>query len=354
MLTPLWLWSDRSLAARLARLSLLPASLFYRAVMAARTRAYRAGLLHQADVPLPVVAVGNLTVGGSGKTPICSWIARYYADRGFQAGIVLRGYGGDEAKLHRQLAESAIVIENPDRVAGALEADANGADVVVLDDAFQRLDIVRDLNIVLVSTESSRAVRWTLPAGPWREGMKALRRADLVVVTRKRADRHSAEEMARRVRRISRNRPLAIARLGVTGFTGMLSGEEVPVESLNGASVLAAAGIADPYTFAGQCSEFGARVRLLLLEDHHEFTDEDTERMVQASRKVDYVVVTEKDAVKLRSLWPGHAPEPIVASLDVEWETGQRELETALDAVVAGVDDLVPRLRGDPAVGGDP
>ena len=70
MLTPLWLWSNRSLAARLARLSLLPASLFYRAVMAARTRAYRAGLLHQADVPLPVVAVGNLTVGGSGKTPI--------------------------------------------------------------------------------------------------------------------------------------------------------------------------------------------------------------------------------------------------------------------------------------------
>jgi tetraacyldisaccharide-1-P 4'-kinase len=121
----------------------------------------------------------------------------------------------------------------------------------------------------------------------------------------------------------------------------MLSGDAVPVESLSGARVIAAAGIADPYTFASQCSELGARVRLLPLEDHHDFTAKDTERMVQAGRRVDYVVVTEKDAVKLRSLWPSHAPEPIVASLDVAWEAGQTEIEMALDAVVVGVDDLV-------------
>lgn len=340
MLTPIWLWSDRSISARLARFSLLPPSILYRIGMAMRTRAYRIGLLRQADVPLPVVAVGNLTVGGSGKTPICNWIARYFADQGFQPGIVLRGYGGDEAKVHRRLCESAIVIENPDRVAGAREAAGNGAQVIVLDDAFQRLDIVRDLNIALVSTESGRAVRWTLPAGPWREGIKALRRADLIVVTRKRADLRSAERMADRVARISRNRPVAIARLGVTGFTGLLSGDGVPVESLDGSRVLAAAGIADPYTFASQCSEFGARVRLLPLEDHHEFTDKDMDRMVQAGRRVDYVVVTEKDAVKLRAMWPGDAPEPLVASLDVDWEVGQTEIEMALDAVVVGADDL--------------
>lgn len=340
MLTPLWLWSKRSLAARLARLSLLPPSLFYRMAMAVRTRAYRMGMLRAAEVPVPVVAVGNLTVGGSGKTPICNWIARYYAEKGLQPGIVLRGYGGDEGKLHRRLAESAIVVENPDRVAGSREAHANGADVVVLDDAFQRLDIVRDLNIALVSTESGRAVRWTLPAGPWREGIKAIRRADLVVVTRKRADLQSAERMADRLARISRNRPTAIARLGVTGFRGLLTGDSVPVESLHGARVLAAAGVADPYTFAAQCSEFGARVRLLPLEDHHEFSEQDTDRMVQAGRRVDYVVVTEKDAVKLRSLWPGTAPEPIVAALDVAWEAGETEIETALDAVVTAVEEF--------------
>ena len=137
----------------------------YKATMALRARAYHMGLLARTEVPVPVVAIGNLTVGGSGKTPICSWIARYYGAKGLQAGIVLRGYGSDEGKVHRRLAESAIVIENPDRVAGALEASANGAEVIILDDAFQRMDIVRDMNIVLISTESSRAARWTLPAG---------------------------------------------------------------------------------------------------------------------------------------------------------------------------------------------
>ncbi len=340
MLTPHWLWSNRSLSAKLTRLSLLPPSLMYRATMAMRARVYRMGLLARSEAPVPVVAVGNLTVGGSGKTPICSWIARYYADQGLQAGICLRGYGGDEGKVHRRLAPSAIVVENPDRVAGALEAIANGAEVVVLDDAFQRLDIVRDLNIALVSTESSRAVRWTLPAGPWREGMGALRRADLVVVTRKRADFRSAEAVAGRLEaRV--HKPVAIARLGVTGFSSLLGGEDVPVESLDGARVLAAAGIADPDTFASQCTELGARVRMLPLQDHHDFTVSDMNRMVQASGTVDYVVVTEKDAVKLRSMWPSHAREPIVACLDVDWEVGLTELETALDAVVTGVTDLI-------------
>jgi tetraacyldisaccharide 4'-kinase len=340
MLNPLWLWGDRGLSARMTRFSLLPASVFYRVTMAMRARAYRMRLLPLTAVDVPVVAVGNLNVGGSGKTPISNWIARYYAARGIQPGIVLRGYGGDEAMVHRRLAQSAIVIENPDRVAGAREAHMGGAEVVVLDDAFQRMDINRDLNIALVSTESSRAVRWTLPAGPWREGIKAIRRADLVIVTRKRADRESAERIARRMERISR-RPVVLARLGVTGFTGLLSGDAVPVESLDGARVLAAAGVADPHAFAGQCSEFGARVRLMPLDDHHEFDDVDMNRMVQAGRRVDYVVVTEKDAVKLRSMWPGSAPEPIVASLDVEWESGREELESALDAVISPVGDLL-------------
>ena len=293
-----------------------------------------------AEAPVPVVSVGNLTVGGSGKTPICSWIARYYAERGLQPGIVLRGYGGDEANLHHRLAEAAIVVEDPDRVAGAREASANGAEVVVLDDAFQRLDIVRDLNIALVSTESSLAAPWTLPAGPWREGLRALRRADLVVVTRKRADRQSAERLSERLGRKSGHKPIAIARLGVTGLSGLLSGEDVPLTSLDGARVLAAAGVADPHSFASQCSEFGARVRLLPLDDHHDFTERDMRRMVQAGKRVDYVVVTEKDAVKLRSMWPSDAREPIVACLDVEWEVGLRALETALDAAVMGVGDL--------------
>jgi tetraacyldisaccharide 4'-kinase len=325
----------------MTRLALLPPSLMYRAVMAARARAYRLHLLRQAEVPVPVISVGNLTVGGSGKTPIASWIARYYVDRGRQPGIVLRGYGDDEGKVHRRLVEEAIVVENPDRTAGATAAVEGGADVLILDDAFQRLDIVRDLNIVLMSAESGFAVRWTLPAGPWREGWRALRRADFLIITRKRATMESAEEMAARVENIAPRRPLAIARLGVTGFRGLLSGDRLPTESLEGAVVLAVAGVADPHAFAAQCRSFGAEVQAMPLDDHHEFGQRDLRRMLQVGNRVDYVVVTEKDAVKLRSLWPDQAPEPLVACLDVAWEVGRPDLETALDTAVARVEDLV-------------
>ena len=166
MLMTRWLWADRSLSAQLARLPLIPPSLLVRGLAAARARAYRGSLLHHAVLPLPTVAVGNLTVGGSGKTPVASWIARYYESRGRVPGIVLRGYGGDEGQVHRNTVPGAVVVENPNRLRGGREAAALGAEVLVLDDAFQRLDVARDLNIALVSAESCAAVQWTLPAGP--------------------------------------------------------------------------------------------------------------------------------------------------------------------------------------------
>ncbi len=122
---------------------------------------------------MPSVAIGNLSVGGSGKTPIAGWIATYFADQGHRPAILLRGVGGDETLVHRELVPRAIVVPDPDRVAGAVRAVAAGADVLVLDDAYQRLDVARDLNICVVSAETRVAVRWPLPAGPWREGLPA-------------------------------------------------------------------------------------------------------------------------------------------------------------------------------------
>ena len=196
-----WLWTSRRIDARLARTALLPVSALWRTWMETRAMAYRRGWLPVTDLPLPSVAVGNLTVGGSGKTPIAMWIARYYAERGLVPGILLRGYrGGDEARVHSRALPSAHVVADPDRVAGAERALARGATVLVLDDAYQRLDVRRDLNVLVVSAETTRAVRWPLPAGPWRERLDAVDRADLVVVTRKRASREVAEALAAELR----------------------------------------------------------------------------------------------------------------------------------------------------------
>ncbi len=336
-----WLWVKRTIPARLARLVLLPPALVYRLTQAARARAYRTGLLSRGAPPVPTVAVGNLTVGGSGKTPLAAWIAGYYAGTGLKPAIVLRGYGGDEGQVHRALVPDAIVEEDADRLAAADRAVARGADVVILDDAYQRLDVARDLNIAVVSAESSRAVRWTLPAGPWREGWSALGRADVIVVTRKRADRTTALAVAERARQAAPRARLAIAHLGIMGFQGLLSGHRTGVECIAGRRVLAAAGVGDPESFAAQCRRMGADVRLLAWRDHHHYRAGDVQRLLHASGAVDYVVVTEKDATKLRSSWPSDTPEPLVASLELRWELGRGAVETALDTVATDITELL-------------
>lgn len=332
-----WLWAERTWTARLARRSLVPAALVYRGAVAARARAYAVGALRQTAMPLPTVAVGNLTVGGAGKTPLASWIAGYYACRGLRPGILLRGYGGDEGDVHRRLVPPSIVVENADRLAGARDAEQRGAEVVVLDDAYQRLDVQRDLNIAVVAAESMRAAPTTLPAGPWREPLRALRRADLVVVTRKRASRESAVALAAYLRAIAPGRAVALARLQPTDLRGLRSNTWVGLAVLRDARLVTAAGVADPDSFAHQCRRLGAVVYPLPLRDHARFSCRRLRRLLEAGRAVDYVVVTEKDAVKLRPLWPRSEPEPLVAGLGVTWEMGRETVEHALDtAIIVG------------------
>ncbi|MGH7510437.1 MAG: tetraacyldisaccharide 4'-kinase [Gemmatimonadales bacterium] len=334
-----WLWTSRRPDARLARLALLPAAGIWRGAMAMREMAYRHGWLGVSDLPLPSVAVGNLTVGGSGKTPIAVWTARYYVSQGLVPGVLLRGYGGDEALVHQQAVPEAVVVADPDRAVGAERALARGAEVLVLDDAYQRLDVRRDLNIAVVSAETTRAVRWPLPAGPWREGLRALDRADAVIITRKRATAEAALAMAASLEGKIAG-PVAIAHLGLRYLEGMVSGTRRPASDLTGKRVVAASGIADPDAFVAQTKATGAAVQVATWKDHHDYRDSDVAWLAHAASRADYLVITQKDAVKLRDRWPNSAPEPLVAMLDLEWEEGGEEIAAALDAVVMPVDGL--------------
>ncbi|HQR18668.1 MAG TPA: tetraacyldisaccharide 4'-kinase [Gemmatimonadales bacterium] len=331
-----WLWTSRRLDARLARLGLLPAAAIWRAGMGLRELSFRRGWRASHALPLPSVAVGNLTVGGSGKTPIAAWIARHFAARGRRPGILLRGYGADEVLVHRHDVPEAVVVANPDRLAGGARAVAEGADVLVLDDAFQRLDVRRDLNVLVVSAETTLAVRWPLPAGPWREGWGAMERADFVVVTRKRASAEAAAALAGDIARRG-SVPIAIVHLGLHHLEGMVSGRAQPVETLRGQRVVAATAIADPDAFVAQVKGTGAQVQVATWRDHYDFRDEDVAWLARAARKADHVVLTAKDAVKLRDRWPASAPEPLVAILNVRFESGGDAFVAALDALVSPV-----------------
>lgn len=335
-----WLWTSRRIDARVARLALLPVSALWLGWTRSRTAVYARGWLPAHDLALPSVAVGNLTVGGSGKTPIAMWIARFYAEKGVTPGILLRGYGGgDEARMHARALPGAHVIADPDRVAGAERALARGAEVLVLDDAFQRLDVRRDLNVLVISAETTRAVRWPLPAGPWREGLGAVRRADLVIVTRKRASREAADALASGIRARFGGAVL-LAYLGLARLEGLLTGREAAPASLAGRRVVAASAIGDPGAFVAQIKATGAAVQVATWKDHHEYRQEDVAWLAHAARRADLLVVTEKDAVKLRDRWPVDAPEPLVAMLDLTWEEGGDTLAVALDAVITPAERL--------------
>lgn len=328
-----WLWTSRRLDARLARAALLPAAGLWRAGMGVRALTFRRGWRPTFSLPLPAVAVGNLTVGGSGKTPIASWIARHYAAAGARPGILLRGYGSDEVLVHRHDVPEAVVVADPDRVAGAARAAREGAEVLVLDDAFQRVDVRRDLNILVVSAETTRAVRWPLPAGPWREGWHAMSRADFVIVTRKRASREAAASLVAAIR-VEVDVPIAVVHLGLHHLEGLVSGTRRQLEDLRGRRVVAASAIGDPDAFVAQVKGSGAQVQVATWGDHHDFRDEDVAWLARAARKADQVVITAKDAVKLRNRWPASAPEPMVAILDVRFESGGDDLVAALDALL--------------------
>ena len=329
-----WLWTSDRLDARLVRLALLPVAAGYGAVMRARAAAYANGWLTSHPLPLPSIAVGNLTVGGSGKTPIAIWVARHVAGQGMVPGVLLRGYaGGDEARVHERAVPTGVVVVDPDRRAGAERALARGAQILILDDAFQRLDVRRDLNICVVSAETTRAVPWSLPAGPWREGLAALGRADAVVVTRKRAPAAAAAALAAELA-AGFPGPVAVAHLGLSGLEGLVSGIRHPAGLLRGKRVVAAAAIGDPDSFVGQLKAAGAAVQVATWRDHHQYGPEDLAWLAKASRKSDHVVITEKDAVKLRDRWPAGVPEPLVAQLDLAWEQDGERFVGALDAVV--------------------
>lgn len=187
---------------------------------------------------------------------------------------------------------------------------------------------------MVIAAESSRAVRWPVPAGPWREGWHALEHADLVVVTRRRAPVDAADELARELSARS-GRPAAIAQLGVRHLEGLVSGGERPASTLAGRRVVAASGSADPGAFVANVKAAGAAVQVHTWQADGELRDEDVAWLANATRRADYVVVSERDAVQLRDRWPARVAEPLVAVLDLTWERGGDGVAAALDALVS-------------------
>jgi len=314
---------------------LSPLSWLYRGVIATRTTLYDRGILASHPLGLPTMSIGNLTVGGTGKTPISAWVAQEVLRRGLRPAILLRGYGDDEPAVHRQLTPAAVVIPDADRIRGAAAARQAGAQVLILDDGFQHRRAARDLDLVLVAAEQGLPTR-LLPAGPLREPHRAMARASVIIVTRKSASLAQATEVAAAWSRFARGAPVVLVSLVLDAVCPVATGSvgPLPLSALSGQRVLAVAGIGDPRAFGRQIEGAGAQVALAAFPDHAPFREAEIESLSARAREVDRVVCTLKDAVKLGDRWPRNAPQLWYLSQRVVIERGGEVLQALLDRTV--------------------
>ena len=329
------LWWGTGFGPRAARLALLPASLLYRIGTAVHAGLYRAGIRRARPLALPAISVGNLTVGGTGKTPIAAWIASTLVRQGAHPAIVMRGYGEDEPLVHERLNPDVPVVVSPDRVRGAERAATLGADIVVLDDAFQHRRAARNADLVLLSADRWVSSPRLLPAGPWREGLSALRRASMVLVTRKAASPAAASAVADTIRHRFPGIAVGVAALKLQELRGAAGESTMPLEALAGARVLAIVGIGDPSAFLRQLAATDATVRAAVFPDHHAYTHGEVARMASMMAAGEIAVCTLKDAVKVIPHWPREAPPLWYVSQSVKVEEGRDALDALLTRVLA-------------------
>jgi tetraacyldisaccharide 4'-kinase len=325
------IWRGDDVLSRAARVALLPAEGVYRVATAARGWLYERSLLRVHQSNIPVVSVGNLSVGGTGKTPFTAWIASQLARRGARPAVVLRGYGGDEPLVHARLNPEIPVIIESRRAAGIARAAQIGATVAVLDDAFQHRAAERETDIVLVAAEQWGGRLHILPAGPWREPLSALNRASLVVITGKIANASRIAAVRDAVTRAAPTVPQAIVRFTLSELRSETMGGEkktLPLSALSNRPVVAIGGVADPAAFFEQLTQAGAMITPLTYSDHYQFAALDVEHILATVGASDAMVVcTLKDAVKLAPKWPATARPLWYVSQTLEVESGGEAID---------------------------
>src|SRR4051812_45694762 len=329
------LWTGRNSGAQTARMLLSPFELVYRSVIEVRQRLYDAGVFNVESFSVPVVSVGNLSVGGTGKTPVAAWVANRFAQKGVKAGIVLRGYGGDETLVHQRLNPEVPVVASADRSRGVREAIAQGIDVVILDDAFQHRRAARNVDILLIDADAWTGSVRLIPNGPWREPLRSARRASIVFITRKTADASAVEDARRAVAATAPRIPIATVTLAVAELHSTATGQTLPLHVLRGVDLTAIAGVARPEPFFRQLTELGAVVRPHAFPDHYAYTRRDAQDLAAQAGSSDFVVCTLKDAVKLAALWPPEAGSLWYVSQRLRIDSGLPEIDRILDNLLA-------------------
>ncbi|MCA9244499.1 MAG: tetraacyldisaccharide 4'-kinase [Phycisphaerales bacterium] len=333
-------------AATAIRVALSPLSWIYGRIIEARNRRFDRDPATITRAAIPVICIGNLTTGGSGKTPLVMEVARRLADCGVRPAISTRGYGAkpgeqsDEVMEYRAALPDTPVVVDPDRVRGAAAAAEAGADCLVMDDGFQHRRLHRDLDIVLIDALDPWGADALLPAGRLREPLSGLRRADLIVITRR--NQVTPAEVAATESRLETLAPETAVVHCDTMPTGVFraDGEELEIESLQTRCAAPVCGIGNPQTFLRMAGELcGHLTPPHLFRDHHHYTAADVRAIADSARhaEANIVLTTRKDSVKLAPLWAAAPPdglELVVLEIGAEVDDFEGEFDAALQGII--------------------
>jgi tetraacyldisaccharide 4'-kinase len=336
----------RGLGPALGRLGLRAASVPYELAVRLRNTVYERGWLRNQRVPAPVVSVGNLTAGGTGKTPCVEYIARFYRNLDRRVAILSRGYGGaggrnDEALVLEENLPDVPHLQGADRTALARTAvEKLHSEVLILDDGFQHRRLARDVDVVLIDATAAWGHGYLLPRGLLREPPGSLRRADVVVLTR--CDQTPAERRERlrqTIHCLAPNAPVVETTHRPLDLSNS-EGDSAPLDSLCDGPVAAFCGIGNPESFRRSLLDLGARLEdLRIYPDHHPYDSGEIEDLRRWAGRLPCgvkIVTTQKDAVKLRlshladrSLW--------YLRIRLRIESGQDDLNARLRSALPPV-----------------
>jgi tetraacyldisaccharide 4'-kinase len=318
----------------------------YTAAVRLRNWRYDTGRARIERASVPVVSVGNLTLGGTGKTPAVEWLAKWYAARGVRVALVSRGYGARPGRANDESLELAQKLPgvphvlDADRVRGAKRAvEQFGCQLVLLDDGFQHRRLHRDLDIVLVDALEPFGFGHVFPRGTLREPLAGWRRADVVMLTRAELVDQAARQQIRA--QLALRAPEAVWVEAHYTARGLLApdGRERPLAELQARRVAAFCGIGNPEGFRRSLERCGFEIAALrALADHFAYRPADAAALESWASSLDVaaVVCTCKDLVKVGPLWNGRMPLWALAS-SLEIASGLPELQAVLERSISSL-----------------
>lgn len=329
-------------------------SLAYSAIVRCRNFLYRVGLLRIKRVDSTVICVGNLTVGGTGKTPLVIWLCNFLTSRNISTSILTRGYKStsshetpltDEPAILASSCRDTKVVINANRTAGATKAiEQYHSRVLVMDDGFSHLRLARDINIIAIDATNPFGGGHLLPRGLLREPISSIRRAKAVVITR--ADQvESATIQQIKSTLLNYKADLLIATCCHKPIALVsLSGEEYPLSKLIDKKVLGFCGIGNPDNFKKTLISLGVELTdFLIFNDHHKYSCGDLRDICDCSHKnsTDFILTTEKDFTKITALSvQKHGLNPELANfyqlkIEINFLTGQAKLKRLIETAIA-------------------